>query len=114
MAAFCFLNVFMNARYPERQAWHQPFLPSLDVVALLVVFACSGSWHWHVPRWLRWSLVALLLLLFARVLRFADGVEQGAYVRDFVLALDLPLLPEFARLFYGTLSAPSSCWWCSA
>jgi hypothetical protein len=37
------------------------------------------------------------------VLRIADGVEMGAYYRNFNVVVDGPLVPEFARLFYSTM-----------
>ena len=99
--AFCFLNAVMNVRFPERSAWPLSFLPSLDVVALSLAFALCTAWQLRVPR----SIHALLVTGFvgARVLRVADGVEQGAYLRNFNCSVDLPLLPEFVRLFYATL-----------
>jgi hypothetical protein len=91
----------MGARFPERAAWWSYFLPSLDVLALLVVFSLCGAWQKRVPSSVHAVLVAFCFV--TRLLRVADGVERGAYLRDFKLALDLPLLPEFVRLFSTTL-----------
>jgi sulfatase-like protein len=99
--AFGFLNAVMNERYPARQPAFWYLLPSLDVVALFVGFALLGAWQKRVPRALQGTLVGLLLL--ARVLRLADGLELGAYYRNFNAVVDFPLLPELVRLFYGTV-----------
>jgi hypothetical protein len=76
-------------------------LPSLDVVALFVVFALGGAFQRPIRRAVHGLLVAGILL--ARVLRIADGVEMGAYYRNFNTVVDLPLVPEFVRLFYTTV-----------
>jgi hypothetical protein len=91
----------MGVRFPERAAWWSYGLPSLDVLALLVVLSLCGAWKKRVPSLVHGVMVAFCVA--TRVLRVADGVERGAYLRDFRLTLDLPLLPEFVRLFYMTL-----------
>jgi hypothetical protein len=99
--AFGFLNAVMNERYPARQPPLWYLLPSLDIVALFVCFALLGAWHKRVPRAAQGALVGLLLL--ARVLRIADGLELGAYYRNFNTVVDFSLAPELVRLFYGTI-----------
>jgi hypothetical protein len=101
LLAFAFLNGVMNDRYPARQPALWYLLPSLDVVALCVVFALCGAWQRRVPPVVHGSLVALLLL--SRVLRLADGIEMGAYYRNFNTVVDFPLVPELVRLFYTTV-----------
>jgi hypothetical protein len=100
--SFAFLNAVMNQRYPARQPAFWYFLPSLDVVALFVIFALCGAFKRRVPRAVHAALV--FGFMFSRVLRFADGVEMGAYYRNFNTVVDFPLLPEFVRLFYTTVS----------
>jgi hypothetical protein len=100
--SFAFLNAVMNQRYPARQPPLWYFLPSLDVVALFVILALCGAFKQRVPRLVRAAVVFGILL--SRVLRFADGVEMGAYYRNFNTVVDLSLLPEFVRLFYTTVS----------
>jgi hypothetical protein len=103
-AAILFLNAVLSVRFPERVSWLSYLVPSLDVVALLVALALLGAWHKQIPGLARGVLVGFFLI--CRVLRVADGVEQGAYLRDFNWSVDLPLLPEFVRLFYATLPLP--------
>ncbi|HEY4107341.1 MAG TPA: sulfatase-like hydrolase/transferase [Polyangiaceae bacterium] len=100
-ASFAFLNAVMNSRYPARQPALWYLLPSLDVVVVFVVFALFGGFGQRVPRALRGALVALFVL--SRVLRIADGIEMGAYYRNFNVVVDTPLVPEFVRLFYSTV-----------
>jgi len=99
--SFAFLNAVMNQRYPAPQPALWYLLPSLDVVALFVVFALCGAFRRPVSRPMRGVLVTGFLL--SRVLRLADGVEMGAYYRNFNTVVDLPLVPEFVRLFYTTV-----------
>jgi hypothetical protein len=101
VVAFAFLNAVMNERYPAQQPALWYLLPSLDVVAVFVVFALCGAWRTRVPRAVHAALVGLFLL--SRVLRIADGVEMGAYYRNFNTVVDFSLLPEFVRLFYTTV-----------
>jgi len=96
-----FLNVCLSLRFPLVSPWWSNLLPSLDLVALALVLALCVAWL-RVPRWVHGLLLAALLA--ARALRIADGIEQGAYLRNFNLSVDLPLLPELVRLFYATLS----------
>ncbi len=103
-AAVIFLNAVLGLRFPERVPWLAYLRPSLDTVLLLVVCALFGAWHKQLPAVVRTILVGVLFA--CRVLRIADGIEQGAYLRDFNWSIDLPLLPEFVRLFYATLSLP--------
>ncbi|HEY1536953.1 MAG TPA: hypothetical protein VGF76_23195, partial [Polyangiaceae bacterium] len=103
-AAVLFLNTVLSARFPERVPWLTYLVPSLDVVAMLVVMALLGAWHKQLTPALRAGLVGFFLV--CRVLRVADGVEQGAYLRNFNWSVDLPLLPEFVRMFYATLPLP--------
>jgi len=99
--ALLFLNAVLTVRFPERPPWQAYLAISLDLVALLVVFALCGAWQKRLPRVLRWMLT--LGFVVWRVQRIADGIEQGAYLREFSWSLDLPLLPEFVRLFHDTL-----------
>jgi hypothetical protein len=101
VGCFAFLNAVMNHRYPAPQPALWYLVPSLDVVALFVVFALCGAFQRRVPRFAHGLLVAAILL--SRVLRLADGVEMGAYYRNFNTVVDLPLVPEFVRLFYTTV-----------
>ncbi len=94
----------MVLRFPEQVDWWTYLMPSLDVVALLVVFVLLGAWGKRLPRVLNWGLLGFFVLSIT--LRLADGVEQGAFLRYFILSLDLPLVPEFVRLFYATVPPP--------
>ncbi|HEX3852899.1 MAG TPA: hypothetical protein VHW01_18175, partial [Polyangiaceae bacterium] len=103
-AAVIFLNAALSLRFPERVPWLAYLTPSLDIVLLLVVYALLGAWQKQLPAVVRALVVSLFLA--CRVLRIADGIERGAYLRDFSWSIDLPLLPEFVRLFYATLRWP--------
>ena len=96
-----FMNAALTLRFPEHQVWQSYSSISLDLVALLLVFALWGMRRRDFPRASHWVLLPLFVLW--RVQRIADGIERGAYLRDFNWSLDLPLLPEFCRLFYATL-----------
>lgn len=76
-------------------------MPSLDTVAMSLSLALLAAWGLRVPRALRYTL--LVFFLASALLRLADDVEQGAYQRDFIAVLDLPLLPELPRLLHATL-----------
>ncbi|MEI9938904.1 MAG: sulfatase-like hydrolase/transferase [Pseudomonadota bacterium] len=103
--ALLFLNAVLTVRFPAYQPWPSYLAISLDLVALLIVFALCGAWRKPIPRALRWALS--ILFIAWRIQRIADGVEQSAYLRDFNWSLDLPLLPEFGRLFYTALPGSS-------
>lgn len=102
--SFAFLNSLLVLRLPRQVQWWTYVLPSLDTVALMVGLALLAAWG---KRLSRAANVALSAFFFASgLLRLADGVEQAAYLRDFIPSLDLPLLPEFVRLFHATLPLP--------
>jgi len=103
-ACFAFLNTAMNTRYPAREPWFWYLVPSLDVVAALTVISLFAGFRRRVPRLVSALLVACFLI--ARVLRIADGVEMGAFFRNFNVVVDSPLLGEFVRLFYTTVPLP--------
>ena len=102
----------MVLRFPEQVDWWTYLMPSLDVVGLLVAFILLGAWQKPLPRALNWALLGFFLLSIA--LRLADGVEQGAFLRYFILSLDLPLVPEFVRLFHATVPLPLFVFACVA
>jgi len=108
--SFGFLNAVMNDRYPARQPALWYLLPSLDVVAVFVMFVVCGAFQKHVPRFVHAVLIGWFLL--SRVLRVADGIEMGAYYRNFNTVVDFPLLPEFIRLFYSTVPHPRFAFAC--
>ncbi len=104
--AWALLNFLFNMRYPARLIeppwWF--LLPSMDATALLGIFALLGLLGRELPRRVIVGLVALLL--FVRLFRFADGMIQQNYFRPVNLALDVPLLPELARLLVSTVAWP--------
>ncbi len=93
----------LDVRFPERASWTTFLMPSIDVLALLVVLMLCGAWQKRLPRWAMGAVIGFIMA--SRLLRIADGVEQGAYLRSFIVSLDLPLLPELVRLMYATLSS---------
>jgi hypothetical protein len=95
------LDVFVNVRYPGSELAFWYWIPSLDVVALFAAYACYGLFGKQVPRAVHIAGVALLL--FARLLRLADGMVQNYYHRNFDAYVDLVLFPELVRLLRTTL-----------
>jgi hypothetical protein len=108
LACVLLLDAVTNARYPAPEARFWYLLPSLDVSVLLLGLALLGRRGLSLPAGIRVGVV--VLLVFVRVLRFADGVEL---VREpgarFELSIEARLLPEFVRLMHSTL-APARFW----
>jgi hypothetical protein len=104
LAAWAALDVLVNLRHPgpEPACWY--FLPSLDVTVLLGAFALAGWRGWRVPG--GFLALAAGLLIWVRLLRVADALVRLNYYRPVNLYLDLPLLPELARLLHSTVSRP--------
>jgi hypothetical protein len=102
LAVWAALDVLLNLRAPtaEPAAWY--LLPSLDVTALLVAFALLGWRGLRVPG----VVTALLAVLFvaARIFRLGEALVLLNYYRPLNLTLDLPLVPELARLMHSTLT----------
>jgi hypothetical protein len=106
LVAWAFLNAVVNVRYPaplpEPRWWY--LLPSIDVVALLLILAGLGWWGRHLPRWTLGALA--VLFVWVRLFRMAQGLVDLNYYRLLNLTLDMPLLPELVRLLHATLSLP--------
>ena len=104
------LDLIFNLRWPPGEhpssprAWLAASLPpSWDVAALFGGFALLG-WQRRAlsPALLR-ALAAAVFLV--GLLRAGDLLVGRAYYRPLNLTLDVPLLPEFARLLASTLPA---------
>src|SRR5690242_10884242 len=106
LGIWAFLDAFFNLRYPARDReppyWY--FLPSIDVCILLAVFGVLGIFRLKVPIWI--NAVLALLVIFIRLFRVADGLVQQNYFRNVNLFLDMPMLPELARLMRSTVPLP--------
>ena len=102
--SFLFLNSALALHLPGQASAWSYLEPSLDVIGLCLTFVLLAAWRKRVPRPIGWAVLGYLVASFA--LGMADGIEQGAYRRNFVLAVDLPLLPEFVRLFHATQPWP--------
>jgi len=99
------LNTLCNQRGPGRDegpgVWF--LLPSVDVVVVLGAFALAGWRGVRLPAALGWALAPALVAV--RLLRAGDGLIRLNYYRPLNLYLDLPLLPELARLLATTVPA---------
>jgi len=106
LAAWAWLNVVFNLRYPAREPepvfWY--LLPSIDVCLLLGLFGLLGAGAWRPPVWANIVLTGLITLV--RLFRVADGLVGQNYFRAVNLYLDLPLLPDLARLLRSTVTLP--------
>jgi hypothetical protein len=96
-----FLDGVLNARYPHKEAPFWYVVPSLDVIVLLVAFVVMGELKWRLPKAARVVLVAWLV--FVRLLRLADGVQQHYFAEQFNLYSDLALVPELFRFIHSAL-----------
>jgi hypothetical protein len=105
LALWAALNTLCNLRYPgpEPAAWF--LLPSLDVTALLLLFAGLGIFRLRVPRGATMALA--VFLIFVRVLRTSEALVQLNYYRPLNLYLDVPLVADLARLMRSTVSLPT-------
>jgi hypothetical protein len=97
------LSAVANLRYPAPEPAAAWLRPSLDVTAFLVLLATLAHLGRRVPGAL--CHVFVVALLFVRVFRFVDGVEQRYLHRHFDIYLELPLLPEAVRLLAATVPA---------
>jgi hypothetical protein len=90
-----------NVRFPseESRLW---FLPCIDTVVLLGVFALLGRRGERAPRAVHVALAFLFVVV--RFFRVADGISTRAFERKFDLYVNLMLLPELPRLLRTTLS----------
>jgi hypothetical protein len=106
LLAWAFLDLVMNLRYPGRveepAAWY--LLPSVDVTVLFCAFALSAARGWRIPN--RVTALLALMMTAIRVFRIADGLVQQNYYRSVNLSLDLPLVPDLARLMRTTVPLP--------
>jgi hypothetical protein len=104
LLAWAVLNVMFNLRWPAAEPgpvlWC--LLPSLDVITLLAGFALLGARGWRVPRAAMMGLTAALVIV--RLFRFGDGLVRDGWRRPINLSLDLPLLPDLARLLRSTVA----------
>jgi len=95
------LDALLNARYPSAEPPLWFFVPSLDVVVLLAALAVAGYLRWKVPFGLR--VAVALLLVFVRLLRLADGIQQHYFSERFNLYSDIALVPELFRFVHSAL-----------
>jgi phosphatidylglycerophosphate synthase len=102
LAAWSFLNLTVNVRYPspEPAGWY--FLPSLDATVLLAVLGVIGLLGWRLPWTVRVALLAVLVVI--RGLRIGDGVAGQSFGKLFNVYSDLPLVPELVRYAHATFS----------
>jgi hypothetical protein len=102
LAIWAGLDVLVNLRAPtaEPSGWY--LLPSLDVTALLVLFAVLGWRGWRLP--VAVTVVLAVLFVAARIFRLGEALVLLNYYRPLNLTLDLPLVPELARLMHSTLT----------
>ena len=103
LLAWAALSALCNLRAPGPEpgpsVWF--LLPNVDVTVLLCLFALLG---WRNLRLPAWALFLFALLgVFIRLFRTAEGLIELNYYRPLNLYLDLPLLPELARLLYSTV-----------
>ena len=100
LGLWCLLDVSMNLRLPGPEPDYFFLWPSIDVAILLLAFALLSLLRCRLPKLIHWLLTGLLV--FARLLRFGDGIEGRYFSRTFNLYSDLPLLPELVRLYFHT------------
>jgi hypothetical protein len=102
VGAFLFLDAVANLRYPgpEPPFWY--LVPSLDVLALLGVYAAFGRAKRRVPASVHLAVFALLLVV--RLIRFGDGASTHFFDRSFNVYIQLPLLPDLVRLAQDSMS----------
>ncbi len=107
LAGWALLDAMVNVRYPapEPALWY--LLPAVDVVVIFAYLALFASLGWRLSRLARVGLVALLL--FVRLLRIGDGIQQQYYSQPFHLHSDLVLLPELLRFGYSSLGFWKMC-----
>ena len=102
LAAWSFLNVLVNLRFPgpEPTGWY--FLPSLAITVVMAAFVLIGLAGWR----LHWALRILLVacLLFVRLFRIGDGITGQFFSRPFNLYTDLPLVSELVRYVHSTMA----------
>jgi len=103
LVGWALLNPMVNVRYPAPEPAFWWLLPAADVMVVFAYLALFAWLGWRVPKAARIALVALLL--FVRLLRLGDGVQQQYYAEPFHLHSDLPLLPELLRFGYSSLGA---------
>jgi phosphatidylglycerophosphate synthase len=101
LAAWSFLNVLANLRFPTPEPLGWYFLPSLDITLVMAAFVLIGVAGWGLPLLLRIPLV--LCLLFVRLLRFGDGIAGQYFSRPFNIYTDLPLVSELVRFVHSTM-----------
>ena len=103
-ASWAFLNVVLNLRWPAAEPGPPLWclLPSLDVTVLLFGFALLGVAGRRLPRWAMGLLAAVLVAV--RIFRFGDGLVRDGWGRPVNLSLDVPLLPDLARLLRSTVA----------
>src|SRR3954451_17933851 len=102
-AAWAALDAVASIRYPasEDPLWY--LLPQIDVIAVFGLFALFGAARRPVPWPLHAALVTAFLLV--RLIRLGDGIADRFLSREMSVAIDLPLVPELARLGLSTLRA---------
>lgn len=94
------LNTVLNLRYPgdEPRLWY--LRPSTDILFVLVFHATMAYLRESIPRFVHFGLV--FWLVFVRLLRVGDGVQERYFGQRFTLYTDLTLVPEGIRFVYST------------
>jgi hypothetical protein len=95
------LSLCENLRFPgsEPKFWY--LLPAVDVTVLFSLFAATTGRFRSVATRSLWILTSAFV--FLRLLRVGDGIQWRFLSTTFNLYMDLPLLPELARLYYSTV-----------
>jgi hypothetical protein len=101
IAGWALLDAMVSVRYPAPEPAFWFLLPAVDVMVIFTYFGLFAWFGWRVPKLGRVALVALLL--FVRLLRIGDGVEERYYAQPFHLHTDLALFPELIRFSYASL-----------
>lgn len=104
IAAWLVLDIAFNVRFPGNERKFRYLLPSIDATALLAIYGVVAALGRRVPRAVTWVLVGAVV--FARVIRIADGIDQKYFYRDANVYLDARMVPEAVRLLHDTVPAP--------
>lgn len=95
------LSLVVNVTYPARQPVWSLFVPAIDVVVLLGLYALLARSGRRTGPALHALIVGFFVLV--RLLRVGDGLKLRYFNREFNATFDLSLVPELARLLASTL-----------
>jgi hypothetical protein len=107
IAAWTFLDLMMNVRYPQEEPYFWYLLPSVDVVVIFFYIAVFAWNNWRVPRAVHVLITAFVLLV--RLFRFGDGIQKQYYFQAFNLYGDLPQVAHLVRFAYSTFPLWKFC-----